>query len=127
MAYKMKGSPMQRNFGIKPSPAKAIFTGLALLGGKIATLIAGKAGAVAAAGATGANVFSGAAATKVAVGQAVKQAALGVVKKGVVKAAAPALLGTGVSKLLSGGSKKQHVQAPNKTAGMKPIMEEKER
>jgi len=117
---------MQRNFGIKPSPAKflGIGAGLLWLGTKAAGLIAGKVGATAL---TTAATKAGGALTAKATAGVLGKAALGVAKAKAVPAIGSAIVGTGASKLLSGGSKKQYVQAPNKTAGMKPIMEEKER
>jgi len=127
MAYKMKGSPMQRNFGIKPSPVKivGIASALAAAGTWLAGLVGG--GAAGAAGTAAAGGVAAAGGTQAAGLIAAKAAAAGAGKAAMVAGGKSAIVPTllaGASKL---GGKKQHVQAPNKTAGMGQIMKEKER
>ena len=116
MAFKMKGSPMQRNFGIKPSPVKAagIVTGLVLLGKAIAKSAVGKGAVVAgkaiAKGATAAG--KGAVLAGKAIGKGAKGvAATKVAGTTVGKLAGQTALGGAVSKGLSfPGSEKRKVQ-----------------
>ena len=119
MAFKMKGSPMQRNFGIKPSPVKAagIVTGLVLLGKAIAKSAVGKGAVVA-----GKAIAKGAAAAgkgAVLAGKAIGKGAKGVAATKVAgttvgKLAGQTALGGAVSKGLSfPGSEKRKVQENN--------------
>tara|TARA_R110002074_G_C12024203_1_gene616787 strand:+ start:83 stop:478 length:396 start_codon:yes stop_codon:yes gene_type:complete len=110
--YKMKGSPMQRNFGIKPSPAKWAFLApvFAWLGG-------GATGA-AATGATTAALTGGATTAAATTAGTAAATAAGKVVAG--KAAA----GMALSKA---GKKKPKGETPSIASGMsnKDIMQEK--
>ena len=109
--YKMKGSPVYRNFGIKPSPAK-----LAFLAPVFAWLGGGAAGAAGTAGAAASGAVAGSAAATTAATTAA--AAAGKVVAG--KAAA----GLALSKV---AKKKPKGETTNIASGMgnKDIMPER--